>query len=96
MSRLKKGNNSPDTVSAAPRLLLIVARDNPRLYRAMQLVFGRCQTLTVLLDRRRKNRPRRVERRSLFHPADDPRSRQYVLVRPYSRRPHISPSSSEA
>jgi hypothetical protein len=77
---------------------LIVARGQIVLYRALQQVFGESHKVTVILDRRCGNRRgrglavpadrRRMERRSLPHIEDDFRLRQYVLVRPHSRRPH--------
>jgi hypothetical protein len=92
MASPKKGENPP-----VPGLL-IVARDQRELYRAFQLVFGESQKVTVILDRRRKNRRRRgahvsadrrrMERRSLSHIEGDLRHRQYELVRAHYRRPH--------
>ena len=98
MSRPKKAGSSPGTDSRAP-CLLIVARDQLELYHDLQFAFGASQKVTIILDRRCENRRRRdlpvpedrrrMERRSLPHIAEDPRFRQYVMVRPYSRRPHI-------
>ena len=93
----KKVGNSPGAAHEVPGLLS-VARDQRELYRALQLVFGESQKITVILDRRCENRRRRgfpvpadrrrMERRSLPHIEDDLRHRQYVLVRPRSRRVH--------
>ena len=88
---------SPFTDSAVPGLL-IVARDQLDLYRTLQEEFGESQKVAVILDRRCENRRRRglavpadrrrMERRSFSHIEEDLRQRQYVLVRPHSRRPH--------
>jgi hypothetical protein len=97
MPSLKKVVTSPRTGQAVPGLL-IVARDQPALYRALQQTFGESQEVAVLLDRRWETRRRRslavpgdrrgMERRSLPHIENDLRLREYVLVRPHSRRPH--------
>jgi hypothetical protein len=78
--------------------LLIVARDQLEVYRALQEAFGESQEVAVILDRRCESRRRRglavpadrrqMERRSSLHIEEDLRLRQYVLVRPHSRRPH--------
>jgi len=96
MPSLKKVVKSPRTGHAV-RGLLIVARDHLELYRALQHAFGERPEVAVILDRRCQNRRRRglavpadrrrMERRSLPHIADDLRLREYVLVRPQSRRP---------
>jgi len=93
----KRVEKSPVPDHAVPGLL-IVARDQPELYHALRLVFGESQKVAVILDRRRKHQRRRMvavsddrrrmERRSLPNIEDDLRHRQYVLVRPHSRRPH--------
>jgi hypothetical protein len=97
MSRLKTVGTFPRSGPAVPALL-IVARDRPELYHALQQNFGDSQEIAVLLDRRREDRRRRelavpgdrrrMERRSTPRIEDDLRLREYVLVRPHSRRPH--------
>ena len=97
MQTSKQVVKSPSTGSAVPGLL-IVARDQVEVYRALQEAFGESQKVTVILDRRCENRRRRglavpgdrrrMERRTLSHIEEDLRLRQYVLVRPHSRRPH--------
>ena len=89
-------------VSTAPphtamRGLLIVARDQLKLWLSLKDAFGDSEGLTVLFDRRQADRRRegqavasdrrRVERRSLPGVEDDLGVRKYVLVRPHSRRP---------
>jgi hypothetical protein len=79
------------------RGLIIVARDQPDLWRTLTREFGQSQEIRVLLDRRQGERRkedqsyvpdrRGVERRSLPRIEDDVRSRQYVLVRPHYRMP---------
>jgi len=81
----------------AGRGLLIVARDQGELYDCLQHAYGDSEEITVLLDRRRGERRRRVqpvagerrrgERRSLLSLAEDLRFQQYLLVRPHYRRP---------
>ena len=93
----KQGWNGPST-NTPVRGLLIVARDHPDLYHAMEQAFGGSQRVTVLFDRRHAERRRavrpiepdlrRIERRSFPHLEDDLRLRKYVLVRPNYRRPH--------
>jgi|MudIll2142460700_1097286.scaffolds.fasta_scaffold1622780_1 hypothetical protein len=78
--------------------LLIVARDQPELFRALQQELGGSPQLRVILDSRRANRRRqalpvpvdrrRRERRSPPRLEDDLCLRQYILVRPQARRPH--------
>ena len=97
MPSLKNTLRSPHAGQAVPGLL-IVARDRPELYHALQQTVGENQEVAVILDRRRENRRqrelavpgnrRRKERRSPPYIADDLRLREYVLVRPHSRRPH--------
>jgi len=97
MPRPKKFVEHHATGYAVPGLL-IVARDQLELYRALQQEFGKSEKVAVILDRRCENRRRRglvvpadrrqMERRSLSHIEEDLRLRQYVLVRPHSRRPH--------
>lgn len=77
---------------------LIVARDSVALCQALQEPFAAKGRFTVVVDRRRADRRRRVqpvmeerrrtERRSLPSLAEDLRLWPYVLVRPYYRRPH--------
>jgi len=81
----------------AVRSLLIVARDQPDLWRALQRELGDRPDLELILDRRRGERRqsvhpvatenRRRERRSLPHLEDDLRVRRYLLARPHYRRP---------
>jgi hypothetical protein len=94
---------SPKKVVRSPRVgrvvpgLLIVARDHPALYLALQHTFGKSQEVAVILDRRCETRRRRGlavpgdrrrrERRSLPHIEDDLPVRTYALVRPHYRRP---------
>jgi hypothetical protein len=97
MASLKKGGTVPPPGQTVPGLL-IVARNQPELYRALQQTFGESQEVFVILDRRGENRRqralavpgdrRRKERRSPPCITDDLRLREYVLVRPHSRRPH--------
>ena len=97
MPSLKNVVKSPRTGQAVPGLL-IVARDRPELYHALQQTFRESQEVAVILDRRSETRRRRglavpgdrrrKERRSLPHIEDDLRLREYALVRPHSRRPH--------
>jgi hypothetical protein len=79
------------------RGLIIVARDQPDLWKTLTHEFGQCQEIRVLLDRRQGERRvnnqsyapdrRGTDRRSLTRTEDDVRSRQYVLVRPHYRVP---------
>jgi len=79
------------------RGLIIVARDQPDLWRTLIQEFGQSQDIRILLDRRQGERRkgnqfyapdrRGVDRRSLPRIEDDVRSRQYVLVRPHYRAP---------
>lgn len=79
------------------RGLIIVARDQPELWRALTREFGQSQEIRVLLDRRVGERRtddqcyapdrRGMDRRSMPRIEDDVRSRQYVLVRPHYRMP---------
>lgn len=101
MSHPRTGGTAAGRDQAVPGLLLIVARHKPQVYRAFRIALAGWPAVRLLRDRRRRdrrlaNRPvpvdrRRLERRSRLDPADDPRRRQYVLVRPYARRPHIPP-----
>jgi hypothetical protein len=88
--------HTPPASPAAPGLL-IVARDQPELYRDLQQLFADSPRAVVILDRRRADRRRhalavpvdrrRMERRSPVHIEDDLRQRNYILVRPHTRRP---------
>lgn len=79
------------------RGLIIVARDQPDLWRTLTREFGQSQEIRVLLDRRQGERRkdnqsyapdrRGTDRRSLPRIEDDVRSRQYVLIRPHYRVP---------
>ena len=81
----------------AERGVLIVARDQGDLYDCLQHAYGDREAITVLLDRRRGERRRRVQpvagerrstdRRSLPSLEHDLRFQQYLLVRPHYRRP---------
>jgi hypothetical protein len=79
------------------RGLIIVARNQPDLWRTLTHEFGQSQEIRILLDRRQGERRkdnqsyvpdrRGIDRRSLPRIEDDVRSRQYVLVRPHYRVP---------
>ena len=81
----------------AVRSFIIVARDQQELWQALTREFKHIPEIQVFLDRRQGERRRAVvpvsqdrraaQRRSLPHPEDDLRARQYVLVRPRHRRP---------
>ena len=91
-----KGLNSSPACPAVQGLL-IVARDQPALFQALQEAFGGSSQVVVILDRRLANRRqqglpvpvdrRRRERRSLPRAEEDLQLRQYILVRPQARRP---------
>jgi len=78
--------------------LLIVARDQPELYRTLQRRFRDYAAVTILLNRRQGERRqavqpvpverRRGERRSALHPRNDLRQRKYIFARPQARCPH--------
>jgi hypothetical protein len=80
------------------RSLLIVAGNQGDLYDCLQHAYGASETITVLLDRRQRERRRSVqpvpgerrrgERRSLPSLEHDRRFQRYMLVRPHYRRPH--------
>ncbi len=88
-------NRSP--AGAAEVDLLIVARDQPKLFRALLQEFWGNPQLRVILDRRHADRRRqalavpvdrrRRERRSPPHIEEDLRLYQFILVRPHTRRP---------
>ena len=100
-----EGARMPDTSSVLNvqpkgnfiRGLIIVARDQPELWRALTREFGQSQEIRVLLDRRLGERRkedqvyapdrRGMDRRSLPRIEDDVRARQYVLTRPHYRVP---------
>ena len=96
MSEMRSVLNAPPTRTIV-RGLIIVARDQPDLWRALTHEFGQNQEIRVLLDRRQGERRkanqahapdrRGADRRSLPRIEDDVRSRQYVLVRPHYRVP---------
>src|SRR5512139_228289 len=89
----ERGGRAPPAV----RSLLIVAREQQALWRALVDEFKGLADVQVLLDRRHRERrtrsdpvaeERRVrERRSLPRLEDDLHARQYLLVRPRYRRP---------
>jgi hypothetical protein len=76
--------------------LIIVARPQRELWRALTREFRHIEEIQVLLDRRQGERRRAVrlvahdrratERRSLPRLEDDLRARRYILVRPRCRR----------
>jgi len=88
---------SPPTRPAVLNLL-IVARDQPELYRTLQRRFRDYAAVTILLNRRQGERRqavqpvpverRRGERRSALHPRNDLRQRNYIFARPQARCPH--------
>jgi hypothetical protein len=96
MPEMRSVLNAPPTRKIV-RGLIIVARDQPELWRALTHEFGQSQEIRVLLDRRQGERRkadqahtpdrRGTDRRSLPRIEDDVRSRQYVLVRPHYRVP---------
>lgn len=79
------------------RSLIIVAREQQDLWRSLSREFQDVERVQVLLDRRYGERRtpwgpvaydrRARERRSDHRLQDDPRIRQYVLVRPQYRTP---------
>jgi len=78
--------------------VIIVAREQQDLWRSLVHEFQDVAHIQILLDRRRGERRtpwgpvtydrRGSERRSLPRLEDDLHARQYMLVRPHSRRPH--------
>jgi len=88
---------SAQTARATVRGLIIVARDQPDLWRALIREFGQSQDIRVILDRRcgerrqaeRLHTPDRrgMDRRSMPRIEADLRARQYVLTRPHYRLP---------
>ncbi len=100
MSRSKKGGKSRGPDQPVPRMLLIVGRDHPELYRAFRRAFAGEAVVRVLYDRRQQDRrvddlpvpvDRRADRRNPLNSASNLRHRDYILVRPYTRRPRIPP-----
>jgi hypothetical protein len=97
MSRSTKEVSTPRSHTEM-RGLLIVARDQLKLWLSLKDAFGDSEGVMVLLDRRQGDRRRgvqsvtsdrrRVERRSLPPIEDDLSVRKYVLVRPHYRRPN--------
>ncbi len=96
MSVAPNGSETPP--AGSPILgLVIVARDHPELYQALQHAFRDSPQLLVLLDRRREDRRRhtlpvpvdrrRFERRSRPSVEENLSLRQYILARPLARRP---------
>ena len=91
-----KARNDAPTCAGEPSPL-IVARDQPELFRALQQAFGGSPQLRVLRDRRSADRRREVlgvpvdqrrrERRSPPRIEEDLHLRQYILARPAARRP---------
>jgi hypothetical protein len=88
---------SPPTRPAALNLL-IVARDQLKLYRRLGRRIGDCTGVAIIFDRREESRRRDVqpvpverrrgERRSALHPMNDLRQRKYIFARPRPRCPH--------
>ena len=77
---------------------LIVARDQPELYRTLQWRLRHYAAVTILLDRRQGERRqavqpvpverRREERRTALDLGNDLRQRKYIFARPQARCPH--------
>jgi len=78
--------------------LLILARDQLKLYRRLQRRLGDCAGVALVFDRREAGRRRAVQpvpverrqgdRRSALHPMNDLRQRKYIFARPHPRCPH--------
>ena len=78
--------------------LLIVARDQLKLYRRLQRRLGDRTGVAIFFDRREEGRRqavqpvpverRQAERRSTLHPMNDLRRRKYIFARPHARCPH--------
>jgi hypothetical protein len=91
-----KGSNSPP--QPAVLNLLIVARNQHKLYRRLQRRLRHCTVVAMLMDRRERERRqaaqpvpvdrRRGERRTALHPTNDLRQRKYVFARPNARCTH--------
>jgi hypothetical protein len=87
---------SPPTRPAAMNLL-ILARDQLKLYRRLQRRIRDCPGVVLLFDRREAVRRQAVqpvpvdrrqgERRSALHPTNDLRQRKYIFARPHARCP---------
>ena len=96
MPGARKARTDAPTGPAEP-ILLIVAREQPDLFQALQQEFGGSPELRVLLDGRCTDRRREAwavpvdrrqrERRSPPRLEEDLHLRQYILVRPPARRP---------
>jgi len=96
MPGVTKERNDAATDTGEPSLL-IVARDQPELFRALEQEFEGSPQVLVILDERCADRRRqalavpsdlrRRERRSPPRLEEDLRLRQYILVRPQARRP---------
>lgn len=90
-------NNLQSPPHPAVLSLLIVARDQPELYRTFQRRFQGCAGVAIFLDRRHGERRqatqpvavdrRRGERRSALYPRNDLRQRKYIFARPEARCP---------
>jgi hypothetical protein len=88
---------SPPFGSAA-LILLIVARDQLKLYRRLQRRIGACPSVVPVFDRREADRRKAVQpvlverrqgdRRSGLHPLNDLRHRKYMFARPHQRCAH--------
>jgi hypothetical protein len=92
-----KSLQSPPTRPAVINLL-IVARDQLKLYRRLQRRVGDCTGVALFFDRREEGRRRagqpvpverrQGDRRSALHPMNDLRQRKYIFARPRRRCPH--------
>ena len=91
---------SPQNTLPRPTVLnlLVVARDQPEVYRTLQRRLRHCAVVTILFDRRQGERrqtakpvpvDRRLgERRSPLGRRNDLRQRKYIFARPEARCPH--------
>jgi len=87
---------SPPTRPAAMNLL-ILARDQLKLYGRLQRRVGDCTGVVLIFDRREEDRRQAVqpvpvdrrqgERRSALQPTNDLRQRKYIFARPHARCP---------
>ncbi len=76
--------------------LIVVLRDHPELFLALQREFASCPSIRIILDRRHRDRRhhnipvdddrRRHDRRSLSKHDADVRTRHYLLARPHPCR----------
>jgi hypothetical protein len=90
---LERPPTRPETLN-----LLILARDQLKVYRRLQRRIRGCTGVVLLFDRREADRRqavqpvpverRRGERRSALHPMKDLRQRKYIFARPQPRCPH--------